>query len=325
MYVFYFFFFYNCIDDGQPEDIGYGYQKNLRNLENIFEQAAPSGNKIAKDELIEKFLDYLAKESAMQQQQQLLPSYNRRPWNKKSIFREREDSADVPDNLQQLKYDRYAAMPSAFRERYKVGGPGIARDYKTDVDDPDDYMYAINSLVNKYIEDNVEGMTDEELESFLRSQEKRSVPLDVQNVYAAAEPYYFYKRGDGGGGTSLTKRQFMFIPIYQSRRNNRYRNNSRWTKPRLTKRSKKNITPNETHTDPKVAAELNNIFLGAAESNVSDINATTTTTTSPIVNGVDDMNGGGGGSKSRRPDDGSKIELKKKSIDWSNYFGYDRK
>lgn len=286
-------------DDGQPEDIGYGYQKSFKNLENIFEQAAPSNNKITKDEMIEKFLKYLTKENPVQQ---LL--YNKKPWSKKSIFREREDS-DVPDNLQQLKYDRYATMPSAFRERYKTTNPGIAQDYKSNMEDQDDYMYAINALVDKYIEDNVEGMSDEELESLLRSQEaKRNVPPDE---YRIVYPGPYYKRG------KPTKRQFTFIPRYQARRN-KYQNN-RWMKPRLMKRSKANISSNESHTDPKVVAELNNIFLGS-ESNGSNVNATI---------GVNDINIVNKTAKLEDNNNNSKIELKKKSIDWSNYFGYDRK
>ncbi|KAL5240149.1 hypothetical protein ACI65C_007559 [Semiaphis heraclei] len=276
-------------DDGQPEDIGYGYQKNLRNLENIFEQEVrvPS-NKMYKDEMAEKFLNYLANES---------PQYNQKSWSKKSIFREREGS-DMPDNLQQLKYDRYAT-PSAFRERYKTN-PNIEQDYKNNMEDQDDYLYALNTLIDKYIEENVQGMSDEELESFLRSQEKkRNIPDEYQNVYDL-----YYKRG------SPTKRQFFFMPRYQTRRNNKYR--SKWVKPRLMKRSKKNIALNESHTDPKVAAELNNIFLGSE----SNTNANTTTAINNSVN------------QTAKPEvDGKnpKIELKKKSVDWNNYFGYDRK
>ncbi|XP_060878462.1 uncharacterized protein LOC132950879 [Metopolophium dirhodum] len=276
-------------DDGQPEDIGYGYQKNLRNLENIFEQGVRvPNNKIYKDEVAEKFLNYLANES---------PQYNQKPWSKKSIFREREGS-DMPDNLQQLKYDRYAT-PSAFRERYKTN-PNIEQDYKNNMEDQGDYLYALNTLIDKYIEENVQGMSDEELESFLRSQEeKRNIPDEYQNVY---DPYY--KRGNP------MKRQYLFIPGYHTRRNNKYR--SKWVKPRLMKRSKKNVALNESHTDPKVAAELNNIFLGSE----SNTNVNTTTIINNSVN------------QTAKPEvDGNnlKIDLKKKSIDWSNYFGYDRK
>ncbi|CAI6344487.1 unnamed protein product [Macrosiphum euphorbiae] len=276
-------------DDGQPEDIGYGYQKNLRNLENIFEQGVrvPS-NKIYKDEVAEKFLNYLANEN---------PQYNQKSWSKKSIFREREGS-DMPENLQQLKYDRYAT-PSAFRERYKTN-PNIEQDYKNNMEDQGDYLYALNTLIDKYIEENVQGMSDEELESFLRSQEeKRNIPDEYQNIY---DPYY--KRG------SPMKRQYLFIPRYHARRNNKYR--SKWVKPRLMKRSKKNVALNESHTDPKVAAELNNIFLGSE----SNTNSNTTTVINNSVN------------QTAKPEvDGNnlKIDLKKKSIDWSNYFGYDRK
>lgn len=261
----------------------------MRNLENIFEQGVrvPS-NKIYKDEVAEKFLNYLANEN---------PQYNQKSWSKKSIFREREGS-DMPENLQQLKYDRYAT-PSAFRERYKTN-PNIEQDYKNNMEDQGDYLYALNTLIDKYIEENVQGMSDEELESFLRSQEeKRNIPDEYQNVY---DPYY--KRG------SPMKRQYLFIPRYHARRNNKYR--SKWVKPRLMKRSKKNVALNESHTDPKVAAELNNIFLGSE----SNTNSNTTTVINNSVN------------QTAKPEvDGNnlKIDLKKKSIDWSNYFGYDRK
>lgn len=275
-------------DDGQPEDIGYGYQKNIKNYGNIFEQGEriPLNNKMYEDDIAEKLLYYLASIS---------PQSNQKPWSKKSIFREREGS-DTPDNLQQLKYDRYAT-PSAFRERYKTN-PNIAQDYTNNMDNEDDYMHALNAIVDKYIEDNLQGVTDEELESYLRAQEeKRNMPEDYKNVYES-----FYKRA--------MKRQYLFTPGDHTRRNNKYR--SKWVKPRLMKRSKKNVALNESHTDPKVAAELNNIFLGSE----SNPNANTTTDVNNCVNqtekpGVDGNN--------------LKIELKKKSIDWSNYFGYDRK
>lgn len=238
--------------------------------------------------MAEKFLNYLAKDSSQ---------YNQKPWSKKSIFRERADS-DLPDNLQQLKYDRYA-MPSAFRERYKTN-PNIVQDYKNNMEDQDSYLYALNSLLDKYIEENVQGMSDEELENFLRSQEeKRNIPDEYQNLY---KPYYKREKP--------MKRQYLFIPRYQARRNNKYQN--RWIKPRLMKRSKKNISSNESHTDPKVAAELNNIFLGA-EPKSNNI----TSEVNNIVNSTI--------TKPEEKTNNSKIELKKKSIDWSNYFGYDRK
>lgn len=289
-YKFNYFVDFCFQDDGQPEDIGYGYQKSLRNLENIFDQGAPPNSKITKDKMAEQFLNYLAQEN---------PQYNQKPWSKKSIFREREDS-DVPDNLQQLKYDRYS-MPSAFRERYKTN-PGIVQDYKNNMEEQDNYLYALNSLLDKYIEENVQGMSDEELENFLKSrEEKRIFPEEYQRIN---EPY---KK------SIPTKRQYLFIPRYQARRNNK--NQMKWTRPRLTKRSKKNIPSNESHTDPKVAAELNNIFLGSESDSSANGNATVDVnnnnvnrTLKPAEDNVD-----------------SKIELQKKSIDWSNYFGYDRK
>ncbi|VVC33409.1 Hypothetical protein CINCED_3A013725 [Cinara cedri] len=289
---------YYSPDYGQPEDIGYGYQKNLRNLENIFEQGAPISSAISKGQRVQAFMNYLAKES---------PRFNQKPWGKKrSIFREREDSG-MSDNLQQLNYDKYAT-PSAFRERYKTN-PGIVQEYKNNMEEQENnYMSAINSLVDNYIEENVQDMSDEELEDYLRSaqEEKRNIPEAYQNLY---DPYY--KRS----GKSI-KRQYFIIPKYQNRRNNKYQN--RWVKPRLIKRSKKNISSNELHTDPKVAAELNNIFLGSEPNNNSNANKTITS--------LDNNNNV---NKTLKLEDDnindSKIELKKKSIDWSNYFGYDRK
>lgn len=299
--------------DGQPEDIGYGYQKNLRNLENMFEPGAPAPSKMSKDEMVVKFLDYLSQDSPPDPQ--LPRQYKAKPWSKKSIFREREDS-DVPDNLQQLKYDRYAALPSAFRERYKTN-PGLVQDYKTGPDEQDDYLYAVNSLLDRYIEENVQGMSDEELEELLRSQEdKRNVPADDDDdEYLQRGLQYYepaYKRQGGG---RPAKRQFLFIPTFPRYQHTRKysKHQNRWMKPRLMKRSKENVVPaNETtaHTDPKVAAELNSIFLGTSEP--SNVNATA----NDNVNKTSKPGGGAGTDK---------IELKKKSIDWSNYFGYDRK
>lgn len=290
------------LDYGQPEDIGYGYQKNLRNFENIFEQGAPPpiSNTISKADMVQAFLNYLAKER---------PRFYQKPWSKRSIFREREVS-DMSDDLQQLNYDRYAT-PSAFRERYKTN-PGIVQEHKNNMEDQDNnYMTAINSLVDNYIEDNVQGMSDEELEDYIRfaQEEKRNVPEAYRSLY---DPYN--KRG---GNKPSTKRQYFIIPKYPNRRNNKYEN--LWVKPRLMKRSKKNISSNELHTDPKVAAELNNIFLGSEPNN--NLNASTTNTS------INNNNKYNGNNTSKLVDENnySKIELKKKSIDWSNYFGYDRK
>lgn len=250
--------------------------------------------------MVLKFLNYLAKENPAQQ-------YNKKPWSKKSIFREREDS-DMPDNLQQLKYDRYA-MPSAFRERYKTNPP-TAQDYNGDAEDQDEYLYAVNALVDKYLENNLQGVSDKELEDFLRSQqEKRNVPEEYQSPY---EPGYNKRAGNP------TDRQYLIIPQfprYQGNKFNKHRN--RWMKPRLIKRSKiyKYSSTNGTHTDPKVAAELNNIFLGS-EPNGSSNDNNSTTSANDSVNKT---------SKLADDSNNAKIALKKKSTDWSNYFGYDRR
>ncbi|XP_050422950.1 uncharacterized protein LOC126834814 [Adelges cooleyi] len=278
-------------DDGQPEDIGYGYQKNLRNLENIFEQEAPA-SQISKDEMVEKLLGYLARDNPHKQ------------FTKKSIFREREDSAEMPENLQQLKYDRFA-MPSAFRERYKAT-PNIVQDYNNNnnMDDQDNYLYTLNSLLDKYIEENIQGMSDEDLESFMGiPDEKRNIPVEYRNLYESN-----YQR------RLPAKRQFFFMPRYPNRKNHKYRNNH-WVKPRIMKRSKKNISMNETHTDPKVAAELNNIFLASEKPNSTDIQ---NKSNDKVLNATLKL-------EEHQSADDTKIEVKKKSIDWSNYFGFDRK
>lgn len=245
--------------------------------------------------MVQAFLNYLAKESS---------GFNQKPWGKRSIFREREDS-DMSDNLQQINYDRYVT-PSAFRERYKTN-PGIVQEYKNNMEVQDNnYLSAINSLVDKYIEENVQGMSDEELEDYLRSaqDEKRNLPEAYHSLYVPNN-----KRVG-----KPTKKQYFIVPNFHNMRNNKYK--SKWIKPRLMKRSKKNISSNELHTDPKVAAELNNIFLGSEPNNNSNANTTLTNV---------DTNNNVNKTSKLEDDNYSKIDFKKKSIDWSNYFGYDRK
>ncbi|XP_050539845.1 uncharacterized protein LOC126904671 isoform X2 [Daktulosphaira vitifoliae] len=287
--------------DGQPEDIGYGYQKNLRNLENVFDQAS-SSNQISKGEMVEKVLNYLSREKSNNKPKQL---------NKKSIFREREDSADVPENLQQLKYERFT-IPSAFRERYKESLNNLQDNTDANnMEDQDNYLYTLNSLLNKYLEENVQDLSDEDLENFVRSNydEKRDAPDEYRSLY---DPNYSKL------GRSVEK-QFLFIPRYPSRKNKHHINKWLKVKPRITKRSKKNIALNDTHTDPKIEAELTNIFLGSGQQNNETITqvptgiSTVKVLNATIIN-LDKFN-----------EANSKIDVKKKSIDWSNYFGFDRK
>lgn len=329
----------NVAGDGQPEDIGYGYQKNLRNLENMFEMGAAAGGKTSRDEMVEKFLDYLTKEDGGGDPEPELQYYHaKRPSSKKSIFREREDQ-DVPDNLQQLKYDRYGAAvpPSAFRERYKSGGrTPLVQDRKND--DPDDYLYAVDSLLDPYIQDNVQGMSDNQLEELLRraQEDKREyAPPAAEDDEYDAPPSSPRQRDlryyePGFKRAAAAKRQLLFIPMsfprYKQTRvaHNKHHNN-RWTmKPRPVKRSNNKDAAEAAAataqsggtTDPKVAAELDDIFLGSDANNgsnraaVANANVTAGEETPPPPKSVDD--------------DG-RIELKKKSIDWTNYFGYDRK
>lgn len=237
----------------------------------------------------------------------------------------------MPDSdLQQLKFDRYAA-PSAFRERYKTY-PAI-QDYKTgsggggmDADGgQDEYLYALNSLLDKYIEENVQGLSDEELEEYLRSQQEKRRDQPTYNDYYN---HFYNQRAAALPRPVPAKRQYsVFVPRFHHQRQNTRKNHkypSRWTKSRLAKRSEKNrrVSINESHTDPKVVAELNNIFLGS-ESNGSGASGNVTTASSTTTSVNDDKT-----FKSPPPPSGAEgpeIELRKKSIDWSNYFGYDRK
>lgn len=327
----------NVSDDGQPEDIGYGYQKNLRNLENMFEMGAAAGGKTSRDEMVEKFLDYLTKEDGGDPEPEPQYYHAKRPSSKKSIFREREDQ-DVPDNLQQLKYDRYGAAvpPSAFRERYKNGGRApLVQDQKSD--DPDDYLYAVDSLLDPYIQENVQGMSDNQLEELLRraQEDKREYapPANEDDGYDAPRQRGDQRYYESGfkRAAAAAKRQLLFVPMsfpryQQSRALHNKHHNNRWTmKPRPVKRSNKGAveaaaaTATAAHsgstTDPKVAAELDDIFLGSDANNGSNRAAVASANATA-------------GEETPAPksaDDGGPIELKKKSIDWTNYFGYDRK
>lgn len=301
----------------------------------MFEMGAATGGKTSRDEMVEKFLDYLTKEDGGGDPEPEPQYYHaKRPSSKKSIFREREDQ-DVPDNLQQLKYDRYGAAvpPSAFRERYKNGGrTPLVQDQKSD--DPDDYLYAVDSLLDPYIQDNVQGMSDNQLEELLRraQEDKREyAPSAAEDDGYDGPPRQRDLRYYESGGLKRAagaKRQLLFIPMssfprYQQSRGLHNKHHNRWTtKPRPVKRSNKGAAEevaatahSGSTTDPKVAAELDDIFLGSDANNgsnraaVANVNATADEET----------------PAPKSADDGGRIELKKKSIDWTNYFGYDRK
>lgn len=297
---------------------------------------AAAGGKTSRDEMVEKFLDYLTKEDGGGDPEPEPQYYHaKRPSSKKSIFREREDQ-DVPDNLQQLKYDRYGAAvpPSAFRERYKTGGgrSPLVQDQKSD--DPDDYLYAVDSLLDPYIQENVQGMSDNQLEELLRraQEDKREYvpPAAEDDGYDAPRQRDLRYYEPGFKRAAAAKRQLLFIPMsfprYQQSRtvHNKHHNNNRWTtKPRPVKRSNKDAVGavaatahnSGSTTDPKVAAELDDIFLGSDANNGSNRAA--------VANA--NATAGEETPAPKSADDGGRIELKKKSIDWTNYFGYDRK
>ncbi|XP_075210430.1 uncharacterized protein LOC142317765 [Lycorma delicatula] len=189
-------------EDGQPEDIGYGYQKSVSpHTPGIFEPVAlPSANlgshdnfangrviHFSKKELEGLASDYSGNNANNNHFAYKFPSNAISASAKRSIFRERDDG-NIPESLQHL-YSKHESgldadsgrpilMPSSFRERYpgRTGLPpnalalvrsfgGLDRDSETGTgdDDSDEYLTILNSIWEKYKNSAPEGFDPEEL------------------------------------------------------------------------------------------------------------------------------------------------------------------
>uniref|UniRef100_A0A0A9X073 Uncharacterized protein n=1 Tax=Lygus hesperus TaxID=30085 RepID=A0A0A9X073_LYGHE len=335
--------------DGQPEDIGYGYQKNLA-PEVQYDNAPINYGDLAREEFDERaanaleklLLDYIEESKGPRSRYSDRVSGN----IKRSVFRERD-----PDTIQRAFEDSELAQPSPFRERGKLrpstrlhglprGGessnPGpYALPSAREALEEEEYVNAINQVLDKYREEqDPEEMTEEDLEDVLeylgagKDNKKRPYGASYSSPYEAFNAPMTWKRS---GQSSHHKRAYdgLFDERYpyrglQKRFPISKRSPSYYPLP--LERKKKS----EVKTDAKTAAELNNIFDTTPNSSATTTRGGTKApkTEKPTVKATAVASANGPGQKEQAlvgTQAGKPLELKKKSIDWSQYFGLDRK
>lgn len=231
----------------------------------------------------------------------------RRP-EKKSFFREREFS-EFSDDLQNLneniETDKLYLPPSSFRERTKSKLPlrRIVKPFESDdeeeMEEEEDYSNGINPLWKQYDSHSNQGsdpetLTDEKMEGFLKYIVGKDFP---NNEDSGPEIYYDVEDGERDR-----------IKHYRSSDNQptstRYAIQKRSTQEEITKSANKS-----EHFIAKTTKPNQVIF--------NKTSAITKTHTKREKKGQKeiplDM-------KSLKP-----LNIKKKSIDWSNYFGVDKR
>lgn len=318
--------------DGQPEDIGYGYQKTgSPNTAGVFDNIpmpyAELGSHDMDDEqdrALEKLLLEYLEDSEPR-------GISRIGGAKRSVFRER-DPESVQHFYEEESEDNRPVSP--FRERDKArlqaahglvsnyGGLNSDRSRYGDDNNDDDYLAVLNSIWEKYHgEGDPEDLSEADMEEVLdylsgKEEEKRqygnfNTGYDFFNSplgWKRAQQHHHQKRYP----------DTLFDERYPYKGQKRYpitkRSPASYYGPALPleRRKKSEIKK----TDPKVAAELNNIFDNTNNKTETTLAPKTVTTVSSAS-----------GQKEQTIDTASSkpLEVKKKSVNWSDSFGYDRK
>ncbi|CAH1405672.1 unnamed protein product [Nezara viridula] len=319
--------------EGQPEDIGYGYQKTVPGTPGLFEALPIPASALGASYDTSKpiagfFLD---------------DKYNI-PSSKRSIFRERGDSADALQRIyeeNQQDDDGPLLIPSPFRERMSEKSRlqnahalvrnfgGLNRQPEDQLGD-DDYINVLNNIWEKYKnEEDPEDITEADVEDILeylarKEEKKRQQYGNYDTGYDFFNaPMSWTKREPRMEAHHKRYHETLFDERYPYRGpQKRYpitkRSPTVVASTSVSHRHKKN-TPEKQQTDPKVAAELNNIFSSPQKTGK---NHTETTTTTQVPNTTQTP-----GQKEQTGDNSSlkPLEVKKKSINWSDYFGIDRR
>uniref|UniRef100_A0A8D8WJU7 Uncharacterized protein n=1 Tax=Cacopsylla melanoneura TaxID=428564 RepID=A0A8D8WJU7_9HEMI len=328
---------------GQPEDIGYGYQKSALSSELAsFKEHYPY---LTNQELEKLMLDYLEKGRPKD-------NYYIYGKTKKSVFRERDES-EYPEKLQKLSPEREEEEEDAmyknqspFRERF--------RDVETKGNDKHinsadlEYLSALNTLWEQYqhkqdyndennddpndVEPNDVQLSEEDIAAILSyfEDQKDEDQRQMEDSYDDSYPLVLlknnknykhhtksnqkrvwrdgaYESHPGYGHSSehlmIKKRALKTIPTLKkkppptdSKSGNRD-NNKNQADQELTQvlgTGKKNSTAHSAHDTTA------NSKVGSTVSTVPQSSAAPMTTEKPII-------------------------VKKKSVDWSNYFGIDKR
>ncbi|KAL1123380.1 hypothetical protein AAG570_002463 [Ranatra chinensis] len=374
------------IGDGQPEDIGYGYQKSVApNTVGVFDPVALSASELGSHDFEERpdsraleklLLDYIEEGEINDAAREYAHRYQ--PGSKRSIFRERDDT-DLPDALQRLyesdlgkpAEDTPIFIPSSFRERFtdmrrprlkaahslvkNFGrlGRNFEDKFGDEADENDEYLSVLNSIWEKYKgEEDPEDITESDVEELLeylnsKDEKKRQYGDSYSSGYDFFNsPIPWTKRFP----EDITRAVVGGVPPeYRGHRkknslqdvafDDRYPYRSLPKRYPITKRSPSNYSPSPTHglrgkknsepikqdNDLKVSEQLNNIFSTDQKPTNVTVNANETSVTKkPELKNVTGNKIGqkeiSGNSISNKP-----LDVKKKSIDWSEYFGIDRR
>ncbi|XP_014256150.1 uncharacterized protein LOC106670383 [Cimex lectularius] len=308
------------IYDGQPEDIGYGYQKSLSpNSVRMFEPVALPYPELGVHEeqddnkALEKLLMHYLEEGGLRER---FPSQFKRS----SVFRERD-----PEGIQRLfEEDDAPVMPSPFRERDKTriqnahslvrnyGGLNVDDRYSND--DNNDYLSVLNQVWEKYKgEEDPEEISEADVSEILeylanKEDRKRQYGGSYDNGYDFFNSPFGWNKRSKFSNHHKRYPDTLFDERYPYKGQKRFTKRSPSTYSEPLERKKKS----DKKTDPKVSAELNNIFDDS--NNKSETNTTQQPHTTP-----------GQKEQTIEASVAKPVEIKKKSINWSDYFGYDRK
>lgn len=318
--------------DGQPEDIGYGYQKSVPGTAGVFDSIALPYTELG--------ANYEPEALALQR---MLPYEIDRDdiQSKRSVFRERGEGSD-PNQLifgEEQDEETPYFIPSPFRERMAEKSrlqnahalvrnyAGLNRNPEDQIGD-EDYVNVLNSIWEKYKgEEDPEDITEadvQEILEYLANKEERKRQYGNFNT-----GYDFFNSPLGWSKRSLRDepnhkryQETLFDERYPYRGGQkRYPITKRSPTPLhnsvVSHRHKKNAS--DKQTDPKVAAELSNIFQTEQKKNKKNATIATSTVPPNVTQAP--------GQKEQTVENGSlkPLDVKKKSINWSDYFGIDRR
>lgn len=320
--------------DGQPEDIGYGYQKSPPpGSSGVFETMSIPYSELGVSYdpntalALQRMLPYDIDKEDMTS-------------SKRSVFRERGDINDNSMVFGQDQDDEASFLiPSPFRERmaeksrlqnahlFVKNYGGLNRNSEGDLGE-DDYLNVLNAIWEKYKgeedpEDISEADVEELLEYLANKQERKRQYGNYNTGYDFFNsPLSWSKRSLKNEGHHKRYQESLFDERYPYRVvEKRFpitkRSPTSMTSNAISHRHKKN-TP-EKQTDPKVAAELSNIFSPEHKKDKKNVTRVSTT-------GAPNTNQSSGQKEETLDINALKpLDVKKKSIDLSDYFGIDRR
>lgn len=334
-------------DYGQPEDIGYGYQKSALSSELAnFKEHYPY---LTNQELEKLMLDYLEKGRPKE-------NYYVYGKTKKSVFRERDES-EYPEKLQKLSPEReddeeedlMYKNQSPFRERFRDVDP---RGNDRHINNADlEYLSALNTLWEQYqhkqdfsdeenedsndVVPNDAQLSEEDIAAILSYFEDQN---DDQEVYdqIGDYPVVLLKNKNSKHHSKIPQKRvwrdgaYDAYPGYGHSERLMIKKRALKTIPDLRK---KKPPPSTDHTKSRdtnrnaADQELTQIFDGKKKNSSSGASS------------------GSGSSDTHKPTSETKVAstastvaqpsvpaetekpivVKKKSLDWSQYFGIDRK